>query len=146
MTAGGFFGKTGRKLAIAAAILAAIGLTTVPRPGRCRWDRPWRCRSGLGSEPSRLAPCSRTPTTITRIITRMATTAITHPPRRTIRRRRITRPHGAAGTPITVPTTLVEYRARNQRWRLPVATLDGASTLASEVGLLLRQPLTLAAA
>ena len=32
MTAGGFFGKTGRKLAIAAAILAAIGLTTVPRP------------------------------------------------------------------------------------------------------------------
>src|ERR1700719_4152679 len=65
--------------------------------------------SGLGSEPSRLAPCSRTPTTITRIITRMATTAITHPPRRTIRQRRITRPHGAAGTPITVPTTLVEY-------------------------------------
>src|ERR1700724_1011547 len=32
MTAGGFFGKTGRGLAVAAAILAAIGLTTVPRP------------------------------------------------------------------------------------------------------------------
>ena len=31
MTAVEFFGKTGRKLAIAAAILAAIGLTTVPR-------------------------------------------------------------------------------------------------------------------
>src|SRR6516164_7974505 len=27
-----FFGKTGRGLAVAAAILAAIGLTTVPRP------------------------------------------------------------------------------------------------------------------
>src|SRR6202035_933874 len=32
MTADEFFGKTGRKLSIAAAILAAIGLTTVPRP------------------------------------------------------------------------------------------------------------------
>ena len=32
MTAGGLFGKTGRGLAVAAAILAAIGLTTVPRP------------------------------------------------------------------------------------------------------------------
>jgi hypothetical protein len=32
MTIGGFFGKTGRGLAVAAAILAAIGLTTVPRP------------------------------------------------------------------------------------------------------------------
>jgi hypothetical protein len=32
MTSGRFFGKTGRGLAIAAAILAAIGLTTVPRP------------------------------------------------------------------------------------------------------------------
>lgn|SRR5215475_4320976 len=27
-----FFGKTGRRLAVAAAILGAIGLTTVPRP------------------------------------------------------------------------------------------------------------------
>ena len=32
MTVGRFFGKTGRGLAVAAAILAAIGLTTVPRP------------------------------------------------------------------------------------------------------------------
>jgi len=31
MTAGRFFGTTGRGLAVA-AILAAIGLTTVPRP------------------------------------------------------------------------------------------------------------------
>src|SRR5215472_2632180 len=32
MTVGRFFGKTGRGLAVAAAILAAIGFTTVPRP------------------------------------------------------------------------------------------------------------------
>ena len=32
MTVGRFFGNTGRKLAVAAAILTAIGLTTVPRP------------------------------------------------------------------------------------------------------------------
>ena len=32
MTVGRFFGKTGRGLAVGAAILAAIGLTTVPRP------------------------------------------------------------------------------------------------------------------
>jgi len=32
MIVGRFFGKTGRGLATAAAILAAIGLTTVPRP------------------------------------------------------------------------------------------------------------------
>ena len=32
MIVGRFFGKTGRGLAVAAAILAAIGLTTVPRP------------------------------------------------------------------------------------------------------------------
>jgi hypothetical protein len=32
MTVGRFFGKTGRGLAIAAAILAAIGFTAVPRP------------------------------------------------------------------------------------------------------------------
>ena len=32
MTVGRIFGKTGRGLAVAAAILAAIGLTTVPRP------------------------------------------------------------------------------------------------------------------
>lgn len=32
MTVDRFFGKTGRRLAIAAAILAVIGLTTAPRP------------------------------------------------------------------------------------------------------------------
>ena len=32
MTVCKFFGRTGRGLAVAAAILAAIGLTTVPRP------------------------------------------------------------------------------------------------------------------
>jgi hypothetical protein len=32
MTVGRFFGKTGRGLTVAAAILAAIGFTTVPRP------------------------------------------------------------------------------------------------------------------
>jgi hypothetical protein len=64
--------------------------------------------SGLGSGPSRLAPCSRAPTTITRIITRTATT---RPPPLTIHRRRIIRPHGAVGTPITVTITLVELAA-----------------------------------
>ena len=32
MTVGGFFGKTGRGLAVAAAIIGAIGLTSVSRP------------------------------------------------------------------------------------------------------------------
>jgi hypothetical protein len=32
MTGGRFFGKTGRGLTAAAAILAAVGFTTVPRP------------------------------------------------------------------------------------------------------------------
>ena len=32
MTLGRLFGKTGRRLAVAAAILAAIGLTAAPRP------------------------------------------------------------------------------------------------------------------
>src|SRR6516165_12539564 len=32
MIVGRLFGKTGRRLAVGAAILAAIGLTTVPRP------------------------------------------------------------------------------------------------------------------
>jgi hypothetical protein len=32
MTVGRLFGKFGRELAVAAAVLAAIGLTTVPRP------------------------------------------------------------------------------------------------------------------
>jgi len=32
MTVGSFFGQTGRGLAVAAAILAAIGLMTAPRP------------------------------------------------------------------------------------------------------------------
>ena len=32
MTVGRFFGKTGRGLSVAAAILAVIGLTTAPRP------------------------------------------------------------------------------------------------------------------
>ena len=32
MTSGRFFGKTSRTLAVAAAILAAVGLTTLPEP------------------------------------------------------------------------------------------------------------------
>src|SRR5215472_11046184 len=64
--------------------------------------------SGSGSEPSPSAPCSPTPTTITRITTRMAAT--THPPQRTIRRRLIIRPPGAVGAPITITITLVERR------------------------------------
>ena len=38
MTVNRFFGKTGRGLAVAAAILAAIGLTTVPRPADAGGD------------------------------------------------------------------------------------------------------------
>src|SRR5215472_12238448 len=68
--------------------------------------------SGLGSELSRLAPCWRTPTTITRIITHMPPTVTTPPPRHTIRRRRIIRPREAVGTPITETTTLAEYAGR----------------------------------
>ena len=37
MIVGRFFGETGRGLAMATAILAAIGLTTVPRPADAGW-------------------------------------------------------------------------------------------------------------
>src|SRR6516164_9741879 len=59
--------------------------------------------SGSGSEPSPSARCSQTPTTITRITTRTATTV-------TIRKPLIIRPHGAVGAPFTDITTLVEQR------------------------------------
>jgi len=63
--------------------------------------------SGSGSESSRLARCSRTPITTTRIIPRTATTRRRRP---TIRQRRTIRQHGAVGTPITDTITLAEYR------------------------------------
>jgi hypothetical protein len=113
MTVGKFFGNTARKLAVGAAILAAIGLATVPRPADAGggWGGVGSApvpQSGSVSELSLLAPCSRTLTTTTLIITRMVTTAITHPPQLTIHRRRITRLHGAVGAPIIITITLVE--------------------------------------
>jgi hypothetical protein len=107
MTVGRFFGKTGRGLAVTAAILAAIGLTTAPRAAMQVGSAPVRL-SGSGSEPSRLALCSRILTTITRIIPHTATTATTHPPQLTIRRQRILRPHGVVGAPIIITITPVE--------------------------------------
>src|SRR5215472_17466090 len=71
--------------------------------------------SGSVSEPSRLVPCSRTPITITPIITRTAPTVTTPPPQHTIRRHRIIRPREAVGTPITETTTLAEYAGAHLR-------------------------------
>src|SRR6516162_11772427 len=67
--------------------------------------------SGSGSEPSPSARCSQTPTIITRITSRTATTVTTRKPRRTIRKHLIIRPHGAVGAPLTSTITLVESRA-----------------------------------
>src|SRR5215831_5670014 len=64
-------------------------------------------RSGWDLSPS--VPRSHTPT-IAHIPTRTATTAIIHPPRRIIPRRRTIPLRGAVGTPITVAITLVEQR------------------------------------
>src|SRR6516225_11672125 len=96
-------------------------------------------RSGSGSEPSRLARCSRTPT-VSHIITPTATTAdtTTHPRRRIIRRRRTIRPRGAAGTLIHTVITPAECRHPLALWsnlsvgRQGVA-IDGASILPSGV-------------
>jgi hypothetical protein len=44
-----FFGKTGRGLAVAAAMLAAIGLTTAPRPACRGRDRARSLRAWLGA-------------------------------------------------------------------------------------------------
>ena len=44
---GRFFGKTGRGLAVATAILAAVGLTTVPRPADAGGGWGWH-RGGGG--------------------------------------------------------------------------------------------------
>jgi hypothetical protein len=70
MTVISFFERTGRGLAVAAAIFAAIGLTTLPRPADAGGGWGWGgggispgAAVGIGSEPSRLARCSRTPTT-----------------------------------------------------------------------------------
>src|SRR6516165_11250016 len=84
-------------------------------------------RSGSGSEPSRLAPYSRTPTiTPTR-------TATTRPPQlTTIHRRRIIRPHGAVGAPFTDITTLVEQRSSPGLAPETVAALNGSVPLASD--------------
>ena len=85
--------------------VAAIGLTTVPRPANAGGIGPGAAVGiGLGA----FALGSQTRTTITRIITRTATTATTRPPRRTIRLRRIIRPHAGVGAPITITITLVE--------------------------------------
>jgi hypothetical protein len=46
MTVGGFFGKTGRELAVAAAILTAIGLTAVPRPADAGGGWGWHGGGG----------------------------------------------------------------------------------------------------
>ena len=112
MIVGRFFGKTGRGLAIAAAILAAIGLTTVPRPAYAGggWVEVGSAlvpASGSGSELSPSAPCSQT-RTIIRITTHTATTATIHPPRLTIHKRRIIRPREAVGAPIIITIMLVE--------------------------------------
>ena len=92
-----FFGKTGRGLAVAAAILAAIGLTTVPRPADAGggWGGGGISPvplSGLGSVLSPSAPCTHNPTII-RTTPRTATMAPTHLPQLTIRPRVIIRPH-----------------------------------------------------
>src|SRR5690348_171231 len=71
------------------------------------------------------APQSARQRTLITILTRLIPrTAITiRPPRRIIHRRHITRRYGVAGTPIAVPTTLVEYArapamaaSRSPRW------------------------------
>ena len=108
MIVGRFFGKTGRGLAIAAAILAAIGLTTVPRPAYAGggWVEVGSALvppSGSGSELSPSAQCSLAPTII-RITIRTVTI---HQRRLTIHRGRIIRRRGAVGAPITSTIMLV---------------------------------------
>src|SRR5215469_12926317 len=83
---------------------------------------------GLGSGPSLLAPCSRTPTTLTPIITRTAPTVTTRPPRHTIRRHRIIRQRGAVGTPITETTTLAEYAGAHLRQIGPAPQVQAPET------------------
>jgi len=91
MTVRRFFGKTGRGLTVAAAILATIGLTTVPRPADAGGG--WRgggispgAAVGIGLGAFALGSALANP----RITTRTATTAI-RPPQLTIHRRRIIR-------------------------------------------------------
>jgi hypothetical protein len=111
VSVGRLFGKTSRGLAVAIAMLAAIGLT-VPRPadavgGGVEVGSALVPLSGSGLEPLPSAPCSRTPTTTSPIIPRTATTATTHPPRPTTHRPRIIR-RGAVGALITDTITLAE--------------------------------------
>jgi hypothetical protein len=109
MIFGKLFGKTGQALAVAAAILAAIGLTTVPRSAVAGggWGGGGSALVpplGSGLELSRSARCSQTPT-IVHITTRTATT---RPSQLTTHRRRIIPPREAVGVLITDTITLVE--------------------------------------
>jgi hypothetical protein len=96
MTIGRFFGKTGRGLAVTTAILAAIGLTTVPRP-QMQVGVGAGMGVGVGSalvplspsgwEPSSSVPYFHIP--ITTLITIHLLQLTIHPPLAIIHRRRI---------------------------------------------------------
>ena len=102
MIVGRFFGKTGRGLAVAAAILAAIGLTTVPRPADAGGG--W---GGGGISPGAAVGLGLGAFALGSVLSQPYYVATTHPPRLTIHRRRIIRPSGAVGAP-TDTITLVE--------------------------------------
>src|SRR6516162_11676993 len=89
-------------------------------------------QSGSGSEPSPLALCWRTLTTITRTTTPTATTDTIHPLRLTILRR-ITRLRGAVGAPITITTTLAEQHPRPPVQRIMALGITPAARRATPV-------------
>jgi len=97
MTVGRFFGKTSRVLAVAAAILAAVGLTAVPRPAD----------AGGGWGGGGISPGAAAGIGLGAFALGTAITATTHRPRLTIHRPLIIR-RGAVGAPITITITLVE--------------------------------------
>jgi hypothetical protein len=116
MIVGKFLGKTGRGLAVGAAILGAIGLTTVSRPADAGGG--WGgggispgAAVGLGLGAFALGSVLANPYYYNR--THTATTATTrlHQLTLTIRRRRIIPQRGAVGAPITITITFAEQRA-----------------------------------
>ena len=109
MTVDRFFGKTGQGLAVAAAILAAIGFTAVPRPANAGGG--WGgggispgAAVGLGLGAFALGSVLANPYYYNPYYYPYGY----YPPAPTIRQRRIVRPRGAVGTPITDTITLAE--------------------------------------
>ena len=107
MIIGRFFGKIGRASAVSVAILVAIGWATMSRPADAGGG--W---GGSGISPGAAVGLGLGAFALGSVLANPSYnpyyTATIHPLRHTIHLRRIIRPLGGVGAPITITITLVE--------------------------------------